>query len=79
MSHNRSRVKAGTTGRRFKLAEVPMGFSARLSFKTMDALAALICGNNALGLDAPLSLYRTQEQLDEFFRASPTPHRSRAR
>jgi hypothetical protein len=33
----------------------------------MDAIAALICGNNGLGLDAPVSPYRTQAELHEFF------------
>lgn len=40
----------------------------RVSFKTMDAVAAIICGNQAEGLEEALSPYRTAAQLDEFFR-----------
>ncbi|MEO0559664.1 MAG: abortive infection family protein [Bacteroidota bacterium] len=49
----------------------------RLSFKTMEVVAAIICGNPAVGQEEPLSPYRTQSQLSEFFREdlgiSPPP------
>jgi hypothetical protein len=39
----------------------------KISFRTIKAVASIICGNAAEGLSKPISPYRTSKLLDEFF------------